>query len=265
MTKHIHLLISFVMLTLLLTSCSTLHKGIPDGPPTQSVDITKVKDPVPHPLKLSHYGNPSSYVIEGKRYYVLKSARGYHEQGIASWYGRKFHGHSTSSGEPYDMLSMTAASRTLPIPVFARVTNLENGRSVIVRVNDRGPFAPGRIIDLSYVAAKKLGYADKGTTHVDVTALTFDAPTKHIQFAAQTRKPHLYLQVGAFRKQMLAAQLQSRLAKLTHQRIVIQTLHYLHHPIYRVQIGPLAGVKESDKLQQLLKAIGLFDPIAIIS
>ena len=130
----------------------------------------------------SKYGNPKSYVVFGKRYYVKDSAKGYVEQGIASWYGTKFHGRRTSSGETYDMYAMTAAHKTLPLPTYARVTNLENGRSVMVKVNDRGPFHQNRIIDLSYSAATRLGIVKTGTGRVEVEAID---PRNYVRQAQQ--------------------------------------------------------------------------------
>ena len=122
------------------------------------------------------YANPSSYIISGKRYYVIQNAAGYDKVGNASWYGRSFHGKRTSSHEAYNMYSMTAASPVLPIPSYVRVTNLRNGLSTVVKVNDRGPFVANRIIDLSYAAAKILGYASRGTTQVRVTVLNISDP-----------------------------------------------------------------------------------------
>jgi rare lipoprotein A len=119
----------------------------------------------------SRYGNRPEYEVFGIRYRVLESSIGYEEEGSASWYGEEFQGRPTSSREPYDMYLMTAAHRTLPLPTYVEVTNLENGRRAVVRVNDRGPFHPDRIIDLSYVAALKLGYVDAGTARVRVRAL----------------------------------------------------------------------------------------------
>ena len=127
-----------------------------DGPPSKNIDVTQIPNAVPKAEPKSQYGNPSSYTVNGKTYYVLKNAQGYDKKGIASWYGTKFHGQLTSTREPYNMYAMTAASTELPLPTYVRVTNLENGRQVIVKVNDRGPFDKDRIIDLSYVAAKKL-------------------------------------------------------------------------------------------------------------
>lgn len=154
---------------LLLSGCAA-QKHVVDGdeiPP----QIARIPDAVPKVEPLSRSGNPDSYVVFGKRYYPKKSSRGHVERGLASWYGEPFHGRKTSSGEIYDMHGMTAAHKTLPLPTYARVTNLENGRSVVVRVNDRGPFHGPRIIDLSYTAAVKLGVHRKGTAPVEVRAI----------------------------------------------------------------------------------------------
>ena len=128
----------FLCFTFLLTSCS--HTSKQDGPPHFYVDETKIPNAQPKPEPLSAYGNPKSYVVFGKRYYTMRSSRNYNEIGTASWYGTKFHTHKTSSGEPYDLLGMTAAHKTLPLPTYVEVTNLKNHRKIIVKVNDRGPF-----------------------------------------------------------------------------------------------------------------------------
>jgi rare lipoprotein A len=156
--------------------CSRLPSR--DGGPSYSGDFSSLPDPVPHYEPPSPYGNPDSYVVDGKTYHVLASSKGYVARGIASWYGTKFHGQRTSSGETYDMYAMTAAHRTLPLPTYARVTNLRNGRSVIVRINDRGPFHSNRIIDLSYAAASKLGIVEEGTGLVQVEAIDPRAPKR---------------------------------------------------------------------------------------
>lgn len=143
-----------------------------DGAPRHRPDAASIPDAaVVRAEPKSRYGNPSSYVVLGRRYHVLDSAHGYIEQGVASWYGTKFHGKRTSSGETYDMHKMTAAHKSLPLPTYARVTNLENGRQTVVRVNDRGPFHGDRLIDLSYAAAIKLGLEHSGTARVEVAAL----------------------------------------------------------------------------------------------
>src|SRR5258708_3803973 len=145
----------------------------PSGP---APDLSKIPEPVPRAEPKSVYGNKSPYEVLGRTYAVLPNAQGYVERGIASWYGNKFHGYTTSNFEKYDMYAFTAAHKTLPLPSYARVTNLENGASVIVRINDRGPFAENRIIDLSYVAALKLGIWQKGTGMVEVRAIDASHP-----------------------------------------------------------------------------------------
>lgn len=147
-----------------------------DSAPPVPIDLAAIPEPVPKHEPRARYGNHSPYEVLGKRYHVLPDARGYVARGIASWYGTKFHGRLTSNREPYDMYGFTAAHKTLPLPCYARVTNLENGRSIIVRINDRGPFLHDRIIDLSYVAAVKLGVHIKGTAPVEVRVLDPDEP-----------------------------------------------------------------------------------------
>lgn len=147
--------------------------GEADTVPDYVPDVDAIPEPEVRAEPRSRTGN-KSYSVLGKRYHVLDSAHGYDEEGLASYYGKKFHGRRTSNQEVYDMYAFTAAHKTLPLPSFARVTNLDNGRSIVVRVNDRGPFHAGRVIDLSYAAAVKLGYRDRGTARVRVEALTED-------------------------------------------------------------------------------------------
>ncbi len=137
----------------------------------RDIDFSTIPDATPRREPRGKYGNKSPYIVNGKTYTLLSDARGYQARGIASWYGEKFQGHRTSSFEPYDMYAMTAAHATLPIPSYVRVTHLGNHRSVVVRINDRGPFHDGRIIDLSWAAAHKLGYAMQGTAPVMVEAI----------------------------------------------------------------------------------------------
>ncbi len=156
---------------LLLAGCTSTPSR--DGAPRQvPSNLANIPDAVPKWEPRSKYGNPDWYEVFGQRYYVMERADGYSERGIASWYGTQFHGKRTSSGEPYDMMAMTAAHKTLPLPTYVRVTNLDNGRSAVVKVNDRGPFKEGRIIDLSYAAATKLGVAGPGTARVEVVAIS---------------------------------------------------------------------------------------------
>jgi len=163
-----------VLASALLSGCASTSGGnVGSGDNYyEDVDVSKIKDPEPKHEPKSKYGNPSSYQVFGKTYYVKDSADGFKERGQASWYGHPFHGRRTSSGEEYDMYKMTAAHKSVPIPCYMRVTNLKNGKSIIVRVNDRGPFHDGRVIDLSYVAAKKLGVYAEGTVPVEIEVIT---------------------------------------------------------------------------------------------
>lgn len=165
------IVLCFLALNFCLSGCSlmTRYYGASyDGAPDFDVDVSQIPDAVPRDEPKPRFCNPSHYRVAGKTYSVLKTAKNYHAQGIASWYGTRFYKGKTSSGEPYNMLAMTAAHRSLPIPSYVRVTNRVNHRQVVVKINDRGPFKPGRVIDLSYVAAKKLGITNKGTAPVDI-------------------------------------------------------------------------------------------------
>jgi rare lipoprotein A len=155
----------------LYTAGGLYAPGVADSAPPMAVDVSNIPEPTPRREPKSRYGNRESYTVLGRTYRVLRSAEGYEERGIASWYGYKFHGRHTSSRERYDMCAFTAAHKTLPLPSYVRVTNLDNGRSIVVRVNDRGPFHQGRIIDLSYAAATRLDMKQAGTARVEVTAL----------------------------------------------------------------------------------------------
>ena len=154
----------------LLSACGAVPER-DRAPAAGETDLSSLPDAVPQVEPKSRYGNPHSYVVYGRRYFTLPTARGFVERGVASWYGKKFHGRRTSNREFYDMYKMTAAHRTLPLPTYVSVRDLSTGREIVVRVNDRGPFLKNRIIDLSYAAATKLGIADKGTGIVEVRAL----------------------------------------------------------------------------------------------
>jgi rare lipoprotein A len=159
-------------------ACSLAAEGTaPFESPNPRTDATApesvypIDGVTPRPEAKSRYGNMPSYVVFGERYTVMETSAGYEEQGIASWYGEPFHGRRTSSGEIYDMHKLSAAHKSLPLPTYVEVTNLENGRQIVVRVNDRGPFHDGRVIDLSYAAARKLDIVGPGTAEVRVRAL----------------------------------------------------------------------------------------------
>jgi rare lipoprotein A len=258
-------------LTLVLAGCSTSSSRYDykqDSAPDQDIDVSKIPDAIPRHESRSKYGNPDSYMVNGHRYHVMDDAHGYADRGIASWYGKKFHGHRTSSGEPYNMYAMTAAHKQLPLPSYVRVTNLENQRSVIVRVNDRGPFHPNRIIDLSYAAAKKLGISAKGTGMVEVSAIQPGEiqPTGNKSVARS--QPHqaefqLYLQVGAFVSRHNAEQLQQKLRNRFTQ-LNVHSGYSAENNIYRVRIGPLASVAEADRLAETLSQQGFATPHIVV-
>jgi rare lipoprotein A len=240
-----------LLLTLvLLAGCAAARKPV-DGPPSYAVDISAIPDAVPRPEARSPYGNPPFYEVDGRRYHTLPSASGYAERGIASWYGTAFHGQRTSSGEPYDMLAMTAAHRTLPLPSFVEVTHLGNGRKVVVRVNDRGPFRAGRIIDLSYAAAVRLGIAEQGTAPVALRAIV---PSGEPQGPGRT-----YLQVGAFSDPGNAERLRARLAETELPAPQVRPTRLARGTVYRVRIGPLPGRAEAERLRPVLARLGLHD------
>lgn len=178
-------------LLLLAGGCTTPVRD--SGPAREPrIDFSRIPDAVPVAEPRSRYGNPSSYAVNGRTYRVMASAEGFVQRGLASWYGTKFHGRRTSSGEPYDMYAMTAAHKSLPLPSYVRVTHLASGKSVVVRVNDRGPFHDGRIIDLSYAAARKLGISRHGTAEVEIRALFPQAPvTAAVPEAVQARPARL--------------------------------------------------------------------------
>jgi rare lipoprotein A len=258
----------FLMLCsiLLLNGCSTTHTK--DGPPPFPVDETKIPNAVPKKEPLSKYGNLDTYRVFGKRYYTLKSSQGYEAQGTASWYGTKFHRVRTSSGERYNMLGMTAAHKTLPLPTYVQVTNLANNKKVIVKVNDRGPFEGDRLIDLSYVAAKKLGMLGHGTAFVDVKAIDPDEYRRQILtdkptiFAHNQTHPKMihnnagvYLQVGAFKNRVYAERLQSRLTHYLSSPVQITNKTSGH--LYHVQIGPIKDVATAQQITRRLQSIGV--------
>lgn len=219
-------------------------------------DFASVPDAVPRFELRSRRGNPPFYDVLGKRYFVLPSADGYVERGVASWYGPTFHGVSTSMGEPYDMYGMTAAHKTLPLPAYARVTNLKNGRSVVVRINDRGPFVANRIIDLSYTAAAKLDMLREGTTLVEVRALSPAAPDTLTRTAA-TPPPELYMQAGAFADKDNAERLSARLRAAGLKGVAVLPPLANQSRLFRVRVGPVGSVAQFDELASRLAALGI--------
>ena len=185
-SRHTVQLLLITLIAIFLASCTHVKR---DGAPSFYVDASKIPNAVPKPEPLSKYNLPV-YRVKGKTYHTLSSSKHYQEVGIASWYGTLFHKRRTSSGEQYNMLGMTAAHKTLPLPTYVEVLNLKNKRKVIVKVNDRGPFKDDRIIDLSYVAAKKLGMIGHGTAYVKVTAIDPYAFQKQLRLAKAKEHQH---------------------------------------------------------------------------
>lgn len=222
--------------------------------PPPPKDIGAIPDAVPQFEPKSARGNPPFYVVLGKRYFVMDSAAGYVERGVASWYGPGFHSARTSNGEPYNMYAMTAAHKTLPLPSYVQVTNLRNGRSVVVRVNDRGPFKDGRIIDLSYTAAAKLDILRDGTAFVEVRAITPEAPQPPAASATA-----LFVQAGAFADEANAARLQQQLRSDGIDKTFVRQDVVGGKPMYRVRVGPIPSVREFDRIIARLKSLGIAD------
>jgi rare lipoprotein A len=239
-----------------------LDDGPGDGPPT---DLARIPDAQPRPEPLHRAAN-SPYVVFGKEYVPERSIRPFRQRGVASWYGRRFHGNPTSSGERYDMYAMTAAHPTLPIPSYARVTSVANGRSVVVRINDRGPFLHGRIIDLSYAAAWKLGYVEQGSALVEVEAVvpgdTAAAPPRQertptasdtIDVPVAAEAGGIYVQLGAFAAPENAESLRARLA-LELASFEGQIEIYRKDGLYRLHIGPYRTRAEANAAADQIRA-----------
>lgn len=246
-----------------------------DRAPTRALDERAIAEVHPQPVQRTLAGNRSPYTVLGNTYHVLASEEGYRASGVASWYGEKFHGHKTSNGEVFDMYQVSAAHKSLPIPSFARVTNLDNNRSIIVRVNDRGPFHGDRLIDLSYAAAVKLGYADRGTARVMVEGIVADswqdAPAVNKSYALQSNEilrvsaqENRYLQVGAFAELASARRLSDRLQDLTTRPVIIRTVESgAGGVLHRVRIGPLQDTAEIQRLTASVVAANLGSPYTV--
>jgi len=242
--------LSFIALATILAACSSNSRMVKDGAPLRvDVDINSISDATPRPEPLARYGNPQSYKVFGVTYVPLTSSEGYNARGYASWYGTKFHGELTSTREPYDMYAMTAAHKTLPLPTYVRVTNLENNKSIVVRVNDRGPFHDDRIIDLSYAAAHKLDMLKKGTARVEVQAL--QGPIT----ADQSKK--LYLQVGAYGEIENAEQMRQRLLDAKINSGIKIAPKNNTNALYRVHLGPFNNREEAIEFRAQLARLGL--------
>lgn len=249
-------MILLCLLPLLIAGCSSLIPGEQkDSAPATRLDPNKIEDAVPRDDLITRAGNTSPYTVLGKTYTVMDKGDNYIERGVASWYGTKFHGRPTANGEKYSLYGMTAAHRSLPIPSYVKVTNLANGRTAIVRVNDRGPFHSERIIDLSYAAAVKLGYAEQGTARVEVEIINTRATAPVASGGAAAAS--YYLQAGAFsdrtRADSLVLQLQGLLAQPVGVRDSNDNLH-------RVWIGPIASLEVVRSITELLEVEQLGSP-----
>lgn len=270
-----------------LTACGSHSFFEPkDGAPRSSIHPDSLRDAVPRRDPVTRAGNKNPYTVLGKTYHLLPTSEGYQAEGVASWYGTKFHGRPTANGEKYSLYGMTAAHKTLPIPAYVKVTNLENGRTAVVRINDRGPFHDDRLIDLSYAAAVKLGYADKGTARVRVEVVHPESPplmvakptpaARPVTHPVATAAPSLsamptstkptvsnqdsgqyYLQVGAFKNVDLANRLRAELILMTNQSVTVASNDA---GVHRVQVGPLDTLSVVQALTDLLVEEGHGQP-----
>lgn len=281
-------IVLIALVTLFLSACTTTRKPggyfEDDGPHKNvKVDVSNIPDAIPRwePVDPSR---SRPYTVFGKKYYPMAEARHYRQIGVASWYGRKFHGRRTALGERYDMYTMTAAHKTLPLPSYVRVRNLENNHTVIVRVNDRGPFLHNRLIDLSYAAAYKLDMLGRGTVEVEVIVVTpgfkpappaagvtintindtGPASAEEITTRAApamkvvaSTSSFIYLQIGAFGNAKNAESLRERLEQANFSPVLILPARKNDTPLYRVRIGPLDNVDESDSIRRRLADMGI--------
>lgn len=206
-----------------------------------------------------HFGKADDNADDTEQDSLLPELSRYIKQGTASWYGPNFHGKKTASGEIYDMYAMTAAHNTLPISSYARVTNLENNRSVVVRINDRGPFHGNRVMDLSYSAAKKLGIDQTGTGSVEIKAIASNQALEQIQEPAVKQDNAIYLQVGSFDNKKKALKLQNKIAANHLPKSKILPSKHKGSTLYKVQMGPIKSPNSVDKLNQQLAKIGVTD------
>lgn len=273
-------LIFYGLISLWLAGCASTPGGGNTAPPGANVDLSSIPPAVPKDEPLSEYGNPPSYTVFGETYYPMSEARarGFTQTGKASWYGRKFHGQRTSSGDTYNMFRMTAAHKTLPLPSYVQVTNLRNDKQVIVRVNDRGPFHGDRIIDLSYVAALKLGIVQNGTAKVRITTISAEkddrkthttrtatadkaagpisnaSPSNNSSAAAASA---MYLQVGAFSQRGNAVQMSGQLRHMGLSDVATTTTHSNGQTLYRVRVGPFSSTTSRRAVRRRLALQGI--------
>lgn len=263
------------------SSGSSRYSISQDRAPAEGFDASGLADAVPRYEPPRSAGNRSPYTVWGKQYTVMSDASNYVERGVASWYGEKFHGHKTSNGEVFDMYAMSAAHKSLPIPGYARVTNLDNGRSVIVRVNDRGPFHDGRLIDLSYAAAIKLGYQAQGTARVEVAAITV-TPDGVVRVAGENASvrpapatpgtvrpdsaagtPGLFVQLGSFSNAGPARMMAEQAEALVPFSVRVREVETSSGRYHRVQVGPFQDSDQAQRTRQQLADSGFGEPILL--
>ena len=255
----------FVLVVTLFSLMACVNNG--DSAPVNFLrDDTPDAIPINEPL--SRYGNMPSYTVRGKTYKVMKNANGFTQEGIASWYGTKFHGRKTSSGEAYNMYAMSAAHKTLPLPTYVEVTHKGNGRKVILKVNDRGPFHEGRIIDLSYAAARKLGISGTGTGPVSVRAINtsaLDLKTANVVLPPSINgSGKVYVQVVVLKNEAAAEKVAD---KLRNKRIPSVRVHVIEKDIkklFRVRVGPIPNVDLAYEVIGELNEIGLSSAKVIV-
>lgn len=286
-----------LLLSLVLTACiGGGKKSTQDGAPrVDKKKLALVHDAVVRRDKVTKAGNKDPYTVFGKTYHLLKTSEGYKKKGTASWYGTKFHGRKTANGEDYSVYKMTAAHTTLPIPCYVRVTNLSNNRKVIVRVNDRGPFHGNRLIDLSYAAAVKLGYAEQGTASVLVEVVTEESlarergrlpipvanspslpsikkevtraaaiPVVNTQVKAVESGPaNWFLQTGAYRERETAVEMKNRVKYITHLPVALRAPKNATDGFFKVFVGPAKSEQELRKLQQEMQAAKMGSPFIV--
>jgi len=241
-----------------------------DSEPASAIDVDKLVEPTPKSEPMARYGNKSPYTVLGKSYYVLDRSKHYEQQGIASWYGQKFNGRKTSSGEIYSICDFSAAHKTLPLPSYVRVTNKRNGKSVVVRVNDRGPFHEGRIIDLSYVAAIRIGLDKTGTAPVEVELLKSGDSVEPDSRSVVSRNidkrdgsdAEVSLQFGSFADKENAKRLQDRLQEADIDNVELDKAEVQGQSVWRVQLRTLKNEQLADIFEKI-RQLGLSKPKVI--
>jgi len=244
----VRLLGAIISLVILAGCTGTKPSAVDYEPPPVSPEA--VIEAVPSPDPVSRMGNKSPYSVFGKQYTVMPSAKGYNEEGIASWYGMKFQGRLTSNGEVFDVYKATAAHKSLPLPSFVRVTNLENNTSMIVRVNDRGPFVDDRLIDVSYGVAVRLGFAEQGTARVRVEYIDVSGTD---DWRATEDTIYRRLQLGAFGQKSSAEGLANAVRELVGSAILVDVSEVSsgQRTVYRVRLGPVEGTDSTEQLDRI--------------